>query len=67
MTSDTNRPRAGATFPGGPDPKLERPGKSPELPSKVPGKRGHPNLDRAHKTVDGMVEPAPGAPRSGSA
>ena len=34
---------------------------------KPPGSRGGTNLERAHKTVSGISEALPGAPRSGSA
>ena len=67
MTFSTKRPGAAATFPGGPDAKSEGPGKRPDPPRKSERKRGRPNLERAHKTIDGSVEPVPGAPRSGSA
>ena len=67
MCLDTNRPGAASAVPGGPEPTLERPEKRPEPPTHTPAGRGHPNLDRAHKPVDGIVEAAPGAPRSGSA
>ena len=40
-------------------------GKDPA--SRPPRKRGQANLERAHRTVTGMTEAAPGAPRSGSA
>ena len=64
LTSDTTH-RPSATVPEGSHPKdKQRDAASATAP---PRQRGQAKLERAHKTVDGMVEAAPGAPRSGSA
>lgn len=66
MNPETNRTRGAGSLPGGPRSQPERPHGKPESP-QGPRKHAKGNLERAHKTVDGIAEAAPGAPRSGSA
>ena len=63
----TSKPNAAPNAVPVPEPLDGRRREGNDPTPRAPRKRGKANLERAHKTVTGMAESVPGAPRSGSA
>ena len=66
MTSQPNAAPNAVRVPEGPEAVDGRRREGSDPTPRAPRKRGRANLERAHKTVTGMAEAVPGAPRSGS-
>lgn len=66
MIPETNHTSGAPTLPDGPRSEREHRQEQSDSSHGL-RKRGKANLERAHKTVDGIAEAAPGSPRSGSA
>ena len=67
MTSKTSAAPPAVPHPDDPGAPPVSQGEAKDPAPRAPRKRGRANLERAHKTVTGMAEAGPGAPRSGSA
>lgn len=67
MADSSDQPPATRGAGGSPRAEKQRHDAPPDMAARTPAGRRSANLERAHKTVNGISEALPGAPRSGSA